>query len=186
MAFLGPPAGPARIRVSPRAHGAAAGGRAPGSRPAPLRSAPPGPGPGSGRAPRTVSLSLVAPGPRQLYEPAAGPSRARPALSRGLRFARRSRGPVGPFAAPLATWCSRRQPGPWGCAGDVNYGPCPRRPCWAQCKRRSGGGHVPRPSSPLTGLQSGRPNTNRHSVFGPRPKRCRQLSLPCRMYRVTS
>jgi hypothetical protein len=96
MAFSGRPRGPARIRVAPQAHGAAAGGRAPGSRPAPLRSAP-GPGPGPGRA-STIGDSAggrYGPGPSPLYEPAAGPSRARSALSRDPRLARRARGPRG-------------------------------------------------------------------------------------------
>ena len=96
MAFSGRPRGPARIRVALQAHGAAAGGRAPGSRPAPLRSAP-GPGPGPGRA-STIGDSdggRYGPGPSPLYEPAAGPSRARSALSRDPRFARRARGPRG-------------------------------------------------------------------------------------------
>jgi hypothetical protein len=47
MAFSGRPCRPARIRVAPPAHGAVAGGRAPGSRPAPVHSAP---GPGRARA----------------------------------------------------------------------------------------------------------------------------------------
>ena len=94
MAFSGRPRGPARIRVAPPAHGAAAGGRAPGSRPAPLRFAP-GPGPGPGRALRSAARPVAAPGPSPLYDSAAGPSRARSATSRDLRIARRSRGPRG-------------------------------------------------------------------------------------------
>jgi hypothetical protein len=55
----------------------------------------PGPGPGPGRALRSAARHVAAPGPSPLYEPAAGPSRARSAPSRDPRFARRARGPRG-------------------------------------------------------------------------------------------
>jgi hypothetical protein len=105
-AFSDRPRGPARIRVAPPAHGAAAGGRAPGSRPAPLRSAP-GPGPGPGWAIRSAARPVAAPGPSPLYDPAAGPSRARSATSRDLRIARRSRGPRGVRCDAAGVWALR-------------------------------------------------------------------------------
>ena len=128
LAFSDRPRGPARIRVAPPAHGAAAGGRAPGSQPAPLRFAP-GPGPGPGRALRSATRLVAAPGPSPLYEPAAGPSRARTAPSRDPSFARRARPPGGPLrrrrrtgstiassARPLPDRgrSTSRQPGPSG------------------------------------------------------------------------
>ncbi len=78
-----------RRRAAPRP-----GNVPPGSRPAPLRSAP-GAGPGPGRALRSAARPMAAPGPSLLYEPAAGPIRAWSALSRDPRFARRARGPRG-------------------------------------------------------------------------------------------
>jgi hypothetical protein len=140
MAFPVQPCWPARIRVNAPAHGLGTClrlvARAPALRP---------PGPGRTRAPRLAARSPVAPGPRTLYEPAAGPSRAPPALPRDLRFrvTRRTRGPVGSAAAPPTTWWSQRQPR--GRGGDVTDGPGPRRPCWAQGKRWSRGRRVPPP-----------------------------------------
>jgi hypothetical protein len=95
MAFSGRPRGPARIRVAPPVHGAAAGGRAPGSRPAPLLSAPGpgGPGPSS-------SIGCSASG-RCRTEAAlrygSRPIRAWSALSRDPRCAARARPPEGPL-----------------------------------------------------------------------------------------
>jgi hypothetical protein len=122
-AFSGRPRGPARIRVAPPAHGAAAGGRAPGSRPAPLRSAP-GPGPGPGWALRSAARPVAAPGPTPLYDPAAGPSRARSATSRDPRIARRARGPPGVRCDAAGVWALRSsaRPVPSWTAADLRAG----------------------------------------------------------------
>ena len=71
MAFSGRPRGPARIRVALPALGAAAGRRAPGSRPAPLRAARARAGARAALYDRQLGRPAL--GPRPIYEPAAGP-----------------------------------------------------------------------------------------------------------------
>jgi hypothetical protein len=142
----------ARIRVAPPAHGSAAGGRAPSSRPAPLRSAP-GPGPGPGRFLRSAARSMAAPGaPDRFRSTSRLPGPVGPGqhchvthASCGARVA-----PVGPAATQPATWRSPWQPGRRG--GNVTCVPRPRRPGWAQRMQGSGGGGrgaLP-PSSPCS------------------------------------
>jgi hypothetical protein len=64
----------------------------------------PGPGPGPGRALRSAARPGAAPVPCPLYEPAAGPSWARPVLSRDLRLR-------GARAAPAGSLRRRRRAG---------------------------------------------------------------------------
>ncbi len=126
MAFSCRPAGPARIRVAPPAHGAAAGGRAPGSRPAPLSAAP-----GPGRA-RTV-----------LYDRQLGPGRSR--IVSALRTGSRAQpGPV--FAVTWLTLCGARvAPGGARCVAAGGRG--------SRDSRRARGGR--RSRSPPASLQLG-------------------------------
>jgi hypothetical protein len=95
----------------------------PGSRPAPLRSAP-GPGPGPGWALRSAARPVAAPGPTPLYDPAAGPSRARSATSRDPRIARRARGPPGVRCDAAGVWALRSsaRPVPSWTAADLRAG----------------------------------------------------------------
>ncbi len=95
--------------------------------------------------------------------------------SRGARVA-----PMGPAAAPPATWWSRGQPGRLG-GCDLRSPPAtaPRRPGWAQYKQGSGGG-----AAPKLAMQSGGPNTSWQCVISLRPNKCRRMNLPCRAYRV--
>ena len=90
MAFSGRPRGPTRIRVAPPALGAAAGSRAPGSRPAPLRAARARAGPGPHSTIGSSAGPLSDRGRSTSRQP--GPGWARTALSRDSRL-RGARGP---------------------------------------------------------------------------------------------
>jgi hypothetical protein len=135
-----------------------------------------GPGPSS-----TIGSSdRNAPGPCPLYEPAAGPIRARSALSRDPRCAARARPPGGPLRRRRRTGIivtARRRRG-----SRLAFPPAssPLGPAYAW----KPGGDV-RPSAGLA-TQPAEPNTNWQCVIGPRPNRCRRMNLPYRVYRVTS
>ncbi len=135
------------VRLAPEIHSATPCPRpARGPRPC---APPPGPEPGPARAPLTAARSLAAPGPRQLYETAAGPTRAQPALSRDQRFARRARDPRGARCGAACDLVVTEAA--WGREGDVTCVPRPRRPshgfCRAQCERW-GGRWSPAPDRP--------------------------------------
>jgi hypothetical protein len=148
----------------------------------PHHCAPPGPGPGPGRALRSAARPGAAPGPCPLYEPAAGPSRARSTLSRDPRFARRAHGPrgarcdaAGGRVVTVTAWEARG-------GRDLRAPPASTRlgPAYAW---EPGGTCCPAPS---LAMQSARPNTSWQSVIGLRPNRCLRMNLPYRVYRVTS